>query len=276
MQISPRYDGEPIIAIDVPPDVVVAPFVRQRRRLVDTLGSLTPDQWRSPSRCEGWSAQDVVTHLTSTDGFWGASLSGGIAGEPTRFLVGFDPQASPAAMVDAAGSVDPAETLAAITESTTRLTDAVEALTIDELGVLTEAPPGHISASAMLHHALWDCWVHERDICLPLGLAVPEEADEVVACLRYGLALAPAFALAEDPTRVGMLGAAVDEPSEAMHAVIDGSVCVRPSPAPDGAPVLGGRAVDVVEALSIRMPLQHDIGPDDRWLVEGLQTVFDQ
>ena len=45
------------------------------------------------------------------------------------------------------------------------------------------------------HHALWDCWVHERDIVLPLGLPTAIEPDEVRACLRYAAALSPAFAI---------------------------------------------------------------------------------
>lgn len=34
---------------------------------------------------------------------------------------------------------------------------------------LAEAPPGHITVSAVTHHALWDSWIHERDVLLPLG-----------------------------------------------------------------------------------------------------------
>jgi len=43
----------------------------ERRRLADALGSLTADQWESPSLCEGWSVHVVAAHLNAP---WEASL----------------------------------------------------------------------------------------------------------------------------------------------------------------------------------------------------------
>lgn len=275
MQISPRYEGEPIVTVDVAPPVIVEPFLRQRRRLLDTLAALDDDQWHAPSRCDGWSAQDVVTHLVSTDDYWSASLAGGLAGEPTRYLQGFDPKASPAALVEAAGSVAPAETHASFADATSKLCDAVEALDDHGLTVLAEAPPGHIAVHAVLHHALWDCWVHERDITVPLGLDTTEEDDEVLACLRYAVALSPAFALANGHGGRGVLGAEVTDPEATVYAEIDGSVVVRAGAVPEGAAVLRGRAVDVLEHLSVRSPLVHDLDPADEWMLGGLSEVFE-
>ena len=36
----------------------------QRADLADVLESLTPQQWASPSLCEGWKVRDVAAHLT--------------------------------------------------------------------------------------------------------------------------------------------------------------------------------------------------------------------
>ncbi|MDX6717717.1 MAG: hypothetical protein QOH30_4275, partial [Baekduia sp.] len=36
-----------------------------------------------------------------------------------------------------------------------------------------------------------------------------------------------------------------------------------------------GRAVDLVDMLSIRAPLGQPVPEDGRWLLEGLATVFD-
>ena len=35
-----------------------------------------------------------------------------------------------------------------------------------------------------------------------------------------------------------------------------------------------GAAVDLIEGLSLRLPLDHDLLPEDRWLVDGLARVF--
>jgi len=77
MQIAPRYDGEPLVQLGVEPGAVAAPLLRQRGRLAETLASFTPDQWPAPSRCEGWRAQDVVRHLTTTDQFWQLAIESG-------------------------------------------------------------------------------------------------------------------------------------------------------------------------------------------------------
>lgn len=60
MQLTPRYGPVPIIVLDGPPGAVLAPALRQYRRLVDTLASFTDDQWSNPSRCEGWPTKDVI------------------------------------------------------------------------------------------------------------------------------------------------------------------------------------------------------------------------
>lgn len=37
----------------------------ERRRIRRTVGDLTPEQWSTPSLCEGWTVRDVVGHVAS-------------------------------------------------------------------------------------------------------------------------------------------------------------------------------------------------------------------
>ena len=37
---------------------------QQRKRVADLLDSLTPDDWSTPSLCEGWTVRDVAAHLS--------------------------------------------------------------------------------------------------------------------------------------------------------------------------------------------------------------------
>ncbi len=284
MEIRPRYDADPPIVIDSPVADIRTPFLRQRRRLVSTLHELSPDEWAAASRCDGWSSKDVIAHLASTDGFWGASLAGAQHDEPTRYLVGFDPKATPAALAAAVGSVSAADTLAGLADGVERLCDTVEGLQDDDWDRTAEAPPGHVSVRTMVHHALWDAWIHERDVLLPLGRDLVEEPDEVTACLRYAAALSPAFGVQHDPSRRGSLVLEVTEPARRVVATIGHQVVVsEQAGAGDAADsvdaadtlVMRGRGAEVVEVLSVRRPLDASVPADRRWMVDGLAEVFE-
>jgi uncharacterized protein (TIGR03083 family) len=274
MQIAPVYDRV-LLTLDGGPAIVPA-TVRQRRRLLDVLGSLTNDQWAAPSRCEGWSVRDVAAHLAGVDSYWLASVAAGLAGEPTTFLRGFDPKATPAAMVGAGGAKSPAATLAELRAATTALCDLIEGLDESALSELAESPPGHVAIRDVLHHALWDAWVHERDVALPLGLVPAEEPDEIVASLRYVAALNPVFALMSGTATGASLVLEATEPdARVVVSVTIDSVRVHDGNAPDDATVLRGDAVELTEMLSARMPLDHAVPEDRSWLVRTLADVFE-
>ena len=274
MQLTPVYGADPLIVIDGPPAAVLEPVVRQRRRLIGELEQLDDEQWAQPTRCEGWDARDVIVHLDSTNAFWSFSIAAGIAGTPTTFLSTFDPVASPAALV-AASDHPPAAVLESFAASTEALATQLEALDEAEWSALAEAPPGHVTVSAVAHHALWDSWVHERDILLPLGRAQVIEPDEVAAALAYAAALSPAFAVSLGRGRTAVLGVAATAPSVQVAVEVDEVVRVRPGVARDADLVLRGDAVDLLEALSIRRPLDQTIPAGQEWMVQGLLRIFD-
>ena len=249
--------------------------MRQRQRLVAALAELSEEQWAHPSRCEGWSNRDVIVHLDSTNTFWAFSIAQGLKGEPTRFLATFDPVASPAELVAGIQDLSAADVLEQFTVSTTALTDQLSGLADQDWTAVAEAPPGHLTVSALAHHALWDAWVHERDILLPLGLPADEEPDEIVACLRYGAALAPAFAVTNGDADTGVLAVAVVDPAVEFLVTIGDEVEVRSGGSAEADLQLTGDAVEVLEALSIRRPLDQEIDPGAAWMVNGLAAQFD-
>jgi uncharacterized protein (TIGR03083 family) len=275
MRLTPRYDGPPVFDVEGSAVDQREPMLRQRRRLQDTLATLSAEQWKHPSRCRDWSVQDVVAHLIGTNSFWAMSIASGLAGAPTRVLAAFDPAATPGLMVAPMRSMSPAETLEQFIETNESLLAAVESL--DEGGWLTlaESPAGHVPIRLLASHALWDGWVHERDILLPLGMSPAEEPDEIVACLRYVAAVAPALAQMSDPALRGSLEIDATEPDVHVVVEVGTTVAVRSGPAPNDAVRLAGRAVGLVETLSIRAPLDQAVPEEGRWLVEGLATVFD-
>lgn len=279
MQLTPRYDDVPAIDMRLDVAAVRDPFLRQRRRLIDLAQSLTDEEMAAPSRCEGWSVANVLTHLIDVDRFWAMSGSSGVAGAPTRVLESFDPEATPKAMVEASSGLTPSEVRDRLAAATSALCDGVEALDYSAWSATAESPPGHVSLVSMLAHALWDAWIHERDIAVPLDLEVVDDPAEVSAVLAYAAVLAPALSLMTDDTRSGRLAVVATDPDiTLMVEVADRTATVSPLASSAGiaagVPTIEGRAADLADALSQRAALAHTADPAQHWMLDGLAEVF--
>ena len=255
-------------------DDQLAPVVRQRQRLAKTLAELGDSEWSAPSRCEGWTVQDVVAHMITVNGFWQMSTTAGLAGTPTRVLENFDPAATPPLIIAPMRALSPAEVLEQFVASNDGYIDVISELDTDGWSTVGESPAGHVPIRLLAQHALWDCWVHERDIALPLGFTPPIEDDEVLSCLRYAAALSPAFAISNGEAIGGAFAVATTDPESRFVVEVGDSVAVRDGPQPAGAPCLRGDAVALVEALSIRAPLPDSTPTEWRQLLGGLETAF--
>jgi uncharacterized protein (TIGR03083 family) len=275
VQLTPRYDAPPVLAVEPPTGDPAEPMLRQRRRLASVLGTFDDEAWAAPTRCEGWSVRDVVSHLVTTNQFWTISVASGRGGTPTRFLEAFDPVATPAQMVEAARHEPPADVLAAFTTSSEALADALVGIDGDAWATTVESPPGHVSLHAMVLHALWDGWIHERDILLPAGLTQAHEDDEVADCLVYAAALGPAFQASRGSDREGLLAVRATDPATHLVVHVGPAVRVAVGEAPAETAALTGRATELVEALSFRGPFPQPLDAADAWLLGGLGEVFD-
>jgi uncharacterized protein (TIGR03083 family) len=277
MQLTPRYDGRPALSVEVPVPDPSVPLLRQRRRLAHTMGTLATEKWGTASRCSGWSVQDVIAHLIGTNRFWALSIRSGLAGAPTRYLAAFDPVATPQLMVEQMRALSPAAVLNDFAESNEDLAAALEGIDADSWSHLAEAPPGYVALRTLALHALWDAWVHERDIVIPLALNPVEEVDEVTDCLLYVAILGPAFFVTSGAAQAGTLAIHSENPE--VHFVVDVTTTVvarKPVQDDVGAPRLCGTAVELIEGLSLRIPLRHHLTAGDRWLVSGLADAFKQ
>ncbi len=274
MQITPRYEGPPVIDLDAVVDDPSGPFLRQRTRLVEVLGGLTTDEWRAPSRCAGWTTQDVVEHLAGVSRFWLFSFGAGLGGAPTRILASFDPVAVPAAMVDAARGDPPTATLGRLDAANMELAELLGARTTAEWSTLAEAPPGHLALRAAVAHALWDSWIHERDILLPLSREPSVEPDEVTLALAYAAAIGPAFRATIGATESGTLDVEARRPDVRLSIDVGAVVEVRQGGTERSPARIEGSAVELIEGLSFRGP-PPVIDDDHRWMLEGLDAAFE-
>ena len=220
MKLTPRYSTEPLVRLDPMIDGLAATVMKQRDRLAATLADLDAEQWATQSRCEGWTVQDVIIHLSSTNQFWAFSVKQGLAGEPTQFLLGFDPVASPAELVAGQRARRPARRSLSSSKATKRSPMPSPRLTAAAHGRCSPRLRRVTSRSASLRSTtLWDSWVHERDILIPLGLDPVVDDAEMEACLAYAAALGPTFHASTGSTRSGVIALDVTDPD--VHVVIE-------------------------------------------------------
>ncbi len=178
-------------------------------------------------------------------------------------------------MVDQFRGMPHDEVLDQFVVSNQGLLDVMSNLDDEGWAALAEAPPGHMPIRLVAHHALWDSWVHERDIAFPLGRTPPAEPDEVGSSLRYVCALTSAFAFGSNPAISGSFVVEASGPTMCYLLAIGSTVAVRDDVDSPNAPRLRGDAVTLVEALSVRAPLPTSVPEEWRPLVEGLTRAFD-
>lgn len=247
---------------------------RQRRRMERMLAEASPQTWAAPSRCEGWSVREVIAHLVTVNGFFEASLRAGRDGHPTRMLASFDPAADPGRFVESMGALDASEVFEQFVASNDGFLGIVAELSGDEWDLVGEAPIGHVGLDRILDHALWDAWVHERDIALPLGLPTEEEADELAASLRYAAAVGPAITAGRAGAFTGTVQVVASDPETEFVVEVSTTVVVHEGPGDADVPCLRGRAAELIDALSVRTPLPADAPDEWQHVVQGVVRAF--
>lgn len=270
---TPRYEGPAVIDVAALISNPSEPVIRQRNRLTDVLSQLSSKEWSSPSRCEGWSVQDVAEHLVSVNQFFLLSISSALRGEPTRILASFNPVRDPAAIVQSARGAAPGSTLEKLAASNSEFAALLWSLRESDWEKLAEAPPGHIAVSGVCAHALWDAWIHERDVLLPLGRDPQAEPDEVTIALAYVAAIGPAIYLNAGQARSGSLVVRASHPDLVFTVAVGDQVKVHSGVQTPCTALVEGDAVDLVEGFSCRGPYPQ-VTADHRWLVDGLHRVF--
>jgi uncharacterized protein (TIGR03083 family) len=173
------------------PFAVLEAFRSQRRRFIETLNSFDAPVWSAPTRCTDWSVHDVVRHVRDVAAMHVASL--GDRPAPFSLHEPFQPAKTPAVWLAASAGQPPEETLR---ELELLIEEEDHLLKLRAHANPSETKTGplgrtlHWSVSST--HSFWDAWMHERDIALALGLALPYEGPELRLATMYGLLAAAA------------------------------------------------------------------------------------
>lgn len=139
---------------------VMAQARAEREDLLDLLEGLTPEQWRIPSLCAGWTVHDVVAHVLSYDELGPRQLAARFA----RNLF----------LVDRANAVGLRENAA---QTPAQLVELLRA----------HLTPTGLTAGLGGAIGLTDGMIHQQDIRRPLGKPRDIPADRLVPALRTAL-----------------------------------------------------------------------------------------
>ncbi len=154
-------------------DDVVGALAAQQDELSGILDGLTDDDWRVPTRCEGWDVADVVLHLAQTDEMALLSASGRMAPAGTAF------RRAPGAVTvdDAATIMVGRERGAPVADLRTRWSTGaarlLEELRGMDLSSRVTWVAGELSARTLTTTRLAETWIHTGDVADAVGLGLP-------------------------------------------------------------------------------------------------------
>jgi uncharacterized protein (TIGR03083 family) len=160
----------------------------QRRRLSALASDLGEAQWHSRMRCPLWDVHGILLHI-----IWGNQAAQALlVGDPFPFEIeSLDPRVFPNAYVAAHNTQPHDQTLSQLQDSTDALLDTLADLNrrhSDQRFPFFYPWPTHWHLIAA--HLLWDSWLHERDIVLPLHQPHATTHNETRLALAYGLLIA--------------------------------------------------------------------------------------
>lgn len=157
------------------------------QRVIQTWRAFTPDQWAHPSRNADWTVHQTVRHVADTHELGAGAANGDTEGNE---IVGFDPNSTPDAWLDDSAGESPAATIDRFAAATTRLRSGVSNRLAADDQTQSRTVYGTAHWTTNVVHILWDSWLHERDILLPLGLDAESTTGEQRLVGLYGLLMA--------------------------------------------------------------------------------------
>jgi uncharacterized protein (TIGR03083 family) len=160
--------------------------------IADLLSGLTADAWATPV-LPGWDVHDVLAHLIGTESaLSGAGMpdvpAGSEAGPHVHNEIGQVNEMWVVALRDRSH----ADLLAEFRDITVKRLASLHAMSVDDFNAPSWTPAGEGTYRRFMEIRVFDCWMHEQDIRVALGLpgheagaAADRSIDEVASALGY-------------------------------------------------------------------------------------------
>lgn len=177
-------------------DEEITALADQQRELDDLLAGRSEADWRLPSRCEGWSVADVMTHLCQTDEMAVASVRGRYDDVLAELLAGVDAPTGMDEAIDAMVRRDRDVPLDVLRERwAAASTEQVAALSSCDPHARVPWVVGTLSARTLTTTRLAETWIHTGDVAWAFGRR-PEPTDRLRLIARLAWRTLPhAFAI---------------------------------------------------------------------------------
>ena len=167
-------------------DELVELLAAHHHRLIETWQGFSPAQWARQSRNTEWTVHQTVRHVADAMERVVAAANG----EPALDTNDFDPRSTPTAWLTGSDGESPGVTIERFAEASTshraRVSDRFASG--DTAHERTVYGTAHWTVNVV--HVLWDSWLHERDVLLPLGQPAPSSEEEERLVGLYGLLMA--------------------------------------------------------------------------------------
>jgi uncharacterized protein (TIGR03083 family) len=146
------------------------------------IDGLTAEQWRAQSLCPAWSVHGVVVHIVAIESVL-------LTWRPDSAE---NPFAAMPAHVQELSALEPKDLIARYHEVVGRRLFDLEAMRDTEFDAPSFTPVGQATYGRFMAIRVFDLWVHERDITVPLrlrtndgGIAAEMSLDEVQGSIGY-------------------------------------------------------------------------------------------
>ncbi|BDB59873.1 MULTISPECIES: maleylpyruvate isomerase family mycothiol-dependent enzyme [Rhodococcus] len=157
-------------AAEFPIDTIRPLLLEQFAVLDDLLSGLTEDEWTTATCLPGWTIKDITAHLIGTE----SMLAGIETPRVERDVRSFDHVRNDIAAfnelwVESLRPVPGADVLERYREIVALRTEQLGAMTQEDFGKQSNTPVGPAPYGRFMRIRVFDCWLHELDICDALG-----------------------------------------------------------------------------------------------------------
>lgn len=175
-----------VAGVSLDAEELVGLLAGHHRRLIDAWRGFTPAQWAHPSRNTEWTVHHTVRHVA--DGM--DRVAAAVNREPVLDAIDFDPRSTPELWLVASEGESPTATIVRFEAASTRFRAGIG----DRLAAGDDTHDQTVYGTAHwtvnVAHVLWDSWLHERDVLLPLEQPVASSEGEERLVGLYGVLVA--------------------------------------------------------------------------------------